>query len=148
MSSNTALTILFALLVSAVSISAHAEHRDGKWWKVPQHKKNLQLTDDQVSRIDFIFASYEGRLNELHNSLKENQFLLRNRIRNPNSTSSQIRLANEKVEMIKTTYRKTSLEMYLRIREILTPKQRIVLQKTSRGEGHSRSTDTKPGQYK
>lgn len=144
----TGITILFALLISATSIDAVAQPVGGKWWKVPEYRDSLELTQEQVSHIDFIFASYENKLRELHENLKKQQFVLRNRIRNPHSSSAQIRSATEIVESTKASYKRTSLEMYLRIRDALTPQQRMSLQDMSHASVNKKHRKKSHSRYK
>lgn len=110
----------------------------GKWWKHPNIAKELELTNDQVNQIEAIFSSYRPQMIELDSKLKEKEGKLRDTRRNPNSTREEISKLNDEVEGIRGNMRRVRVDMFLQIRDVLTPQQRTKLEeiKSKYGKTH------------
>ena len=121
--------ILFFLIVSVSSFSyGYDDDIQGKWWKHPKIVKELELTNDQVNRIEAVFSSYRPQMIDLDSKLKEKEGKLRDTHRNPNSTREEISRLNDEVEGIRENMRRVRLDMFLQIRDLLTPQQRTKLE--------------------
>jgi Spy/CpxP family protein refolding chaperone len=110
----------------------------GKWWKHPNIAKELELTNDQQNRIEAIFSSYRPQMIELDSKLKEKEGKLRDTRRNPNSTREEISRLNDEVEGIRGNMRKVRVDMFLQIRDVLTPQQRTKLEEIKSKYGKTR----------
>ena len=110
----------------------------GKWWKHPNIAKELELTNDQVNQIEAIFSSYRPQMVELDSKLKEKEGQLRDTRRNPNSTREEISRLNDEVEGIRGNMRKVRVDMFLQIRDVLTPQQRTKLEEIKSKYGKTR----------
>ena len=131
--------ILFFLIVFVSSFSyGNDDDIQGKWWKHPKIAKELELTNDQVNRIESIFSSYRPQMIELDSKLKEKEGQLRDTRRNPNSTREEISRLNDEVEGIRGNMRRVRVNMFLQIRDVLTPQQRAKLEeiKSKYGKTH------------
>ncbi len=121
--------ILFFLMVLVSSISyGYDEDTPGKWWKHPKIARELGLSNDQVNQIEGIFSSYKARMMELNSNLKQKEAQLRNAITNPNSSREEILRMTAEVEGIKGNMRNTKIDMFLQVRDVLTPEQRSRLE--------------------
>jgi Spy/CpxP family protein refolding chaperone len=100
----------------------------GKWWKNNEIVKSLELSNAQVDQIEKIFSSRKGKIKELGSNLRKKERELDNTIRNPNSSNEEVLKLSNEVEEIRGNLRKLKVDMFLQIREVLTPKQRGKLQ--------------------
>ncbi len=133
------LLILFFLIVFVSSLSYGSDDDiQGKWWKHPKIAKELGLTNDQVNRIEAIFSSYRPQMIELDSKLKAKEEELKNTRRNPNSTREEISRLNDEVEEIRGNMRRVKVDMFLQIRDILTPQQRAKLEEIKSRYGKTR----------
>lgn len=131
--------ILFFLMVFVSSFSyGNDDDVQGKWWKHPNIAKELELTNDQQNRIEAIFSSYRPQMIELDSKLKEKEGKLRDTRRNPNSTREEISKLNDEVEGIRGNMRRVRVDMFLQIRDVLTPQQRTKLEEIKSKYGKTR----------
>jgi Spy/CpxP family protein refolding chaperone len=100
----------------------------GKWWKNNEIVKSLELSNAQVDQIEKIFSSRKGKIKELGSNLRKKEKELDNTIRNPNSSNEEVLKLSDEVEEIRGNLRKLKVDMFLQIREVLTPQQRGKLQ--------------------
>lgn len=121
------LTLLFVLLITAAYIDARSESLQGKWWKSPEVKKELTLSPKQVEEIESIFGSYLPEIKRVNSNLRNHILILREKVKDPNSSSDEIRRASIEVDGAKKALSSLKLEMFLKIREVLTPEQRAKL---------------------
>lgn len=123
--------ILFFLMIFVLSISTYAYpgERGIKWWKEPKIVTELGLTSDQVNTIENIFSSYRGRIIDLESKLKQKETEYKNKNKDPNSPRAEIESLYNEVEEIKSTLSRLKVDMFLEIRDLLTPEQRDKLHK-------------------
>ena len=115
------LILLFAILFAD---KADASDLSFKWWKHRDIIKELNLSDRQINQIDQVFNSNKGKISSLNNRLKRRESELNRMINNPNTPDDQIFKASNNVESIRDDLRQVRLNMRIKIRSILTPKQR------------------------
>jgi len=115
------LILLFAILFAD---KADASDLSFKWWKHRDIIKELNLSDRQINQIDQVFNSNKGKISSLNNRLKRRESELNKMINNPNTPDDQIFKASNNVESIRDDLRQVRLNMRIKIRSILTPKQR------------------------
>jgi periplasmic protein CpxP/Spy len=130
--------VLFFLIVFVSSFSYGSDGDiQGKWWKHPKIAKELELTNDQVNRIEAIFSSYRPQMIDLDSKLKEKEKELRDTRKNPNSTREEISKLSDEVEGVRENMRKVRVDMFLQIRDVLTPQQRAKLEEIKSKYGKS-----------
>lgn len=124
------LFILFFLtiLVFPNTFDVYAGGGHVKWWKNPQIVEELDLSSAQVNRIESIFSSYKGKIVDLNSDLARKEKDLRKAIKNPNSSKEEVLRLSDEVGRIKGGLRRLEVNMYLDIRDVLTPAQREKLQ--------------------
>jgi Spy/CpxP family protein refolding chaperone len=131
--------ILFFLIVFASSFSyGNDDNVPGKWWKHPKIAKELELTNDQVNRIEAIFSSYKPQMIELSDQLKKKEAERRAIIRNPNSNPQDAERLTDEIANIRGAMEGIRGRMSLQIMYVLTPQQRSKLEeiKSRYGKAH------------
>jgi len=123
------LFISFLLITSFIANTALAKDYKNKrlWWRNKQVVEELQLSPDQVNKIDKIFKSYKGEIKAFHRELNSKENQLKKLIQDPNSTRNQVLELTDEVNDIKSEGQKLKVQMLWEIREVLNPEQRIKL---------------------
>ena len=98
------------------------------WWKDAQFQKDLSLTADQSARIDGVFQSAITQLRQKKVELDEQEAEL-SRLIAGNADEGGVVRQVDKVEAIRGALNKTRTLMLLRMRQVLTPEQRVILNK-------------------
>jgi Spy/CpxP family protein refolding chaperone len=121
--------ILFFLLVFVSSFSyGYDNDIQGKWWKHPNIAKELELTNDQVNRIEAIFSSYRPQIIELNDQLKKKEAARKTVLKNPNSNPKEAERLTDEIANIRGTMEGIRGRMSLQIMYVLTPQQRTKLE--------------------
>ena len=117
------------------------------WWKDAQFQKDLTLTTEQSARIDSVFQSTITLLRQKKAELDQQEAEL-SRLIAANADEPVVTKQVDKVEGIRGGLNKTRTLMLLRMRQVLTPEQRVILNKLheqwdkdhgrARGEGRKR----------
>jgi len=100
-----------------------------KWWKDPQIAGELNLTKDQAKSIERIFSSYKKRISKYRKQLKKSEVELRKELRNPEAKKEDVLQLIDRIEDIKAGYTRTKVEMFLKVKDVLTPDQVATLHK-------------------
>lgn len=118
------------LLVVALAVAApvHGQSFGFPWWRDAQFQKELSLTAEQSSRIDGIFQSAISRLRQRKEELDQQEAVLSNQIAS-NADELAVTRQVDKVETIRADLNKMRTLMLLHIRQVLTPDQRVRLNK-------------------
>ena len=119
---------LMALVPSGIHEAYAKKEGHIKWWKNPKIVKELDLSSAQVERIEDIFSSYKGRIVTLNSELDKKEKELRKVVKNPNSTKEEVLELSDEVGRTKGELRRLEVNMFLEIRDVLTPAQREKLQ--------------------
>ncbi len=105
----------------------------GKWWKNPNIAQKLNLSEEQVNKIDSIFLTYMDKLIDLKAQLEKKELLFKNTIVNDNFDRDKVLALFDDIAALKTKIKREGFLMKLDIRDQLTPEQRAQL-KTMRKE--------------
>ncbi len=123
------------ILVTALclfSVNAFGFVSDGihyKWWKNARIREEMELTDKQVETIDDIFSSYRGRILLFQRELKQEEAELLKVLRKPECSRDEVMEITDHIEDMKATLTRIKVEMYLKIKNVLTPEQQTMLYK-------------------
>ena len=98
------------------------------WWKDPQFQRELALSTDQSARIDAIFQAAISQLRPKKEELDKQEDLLSQQIAS-GADESLVTRQVEKVEAIRSQMNKMRTLMLLKERQILSPDQRVKLNK-------------------
>jgi Spy/CpxP family protein refolding chaperone len=138
-----------ALLLLALAAPAHAQSFGFPWWKDAQFQKDLSLTPEQSARIDSVFQSTITLLRQKKVDLDQQEAEL-SRLIAANADESVVTRQVDKVEGIRAHLNKTRTLMLLRMRQVLSPEQRVQLNKLYElwGKDHPRRGDDKSDEKK
>ena len=120
--------LLPVVFVLALAASIHAQSFGFPWWKDAQFQKDLSLTTEQSARIDAVFQSTITLLRQKKVELDQQEAEL-SRLIAGNADESVVTRQVDKVEGIRAHLNKTRTLMLLRMRQVLSPDQRVQLNK-------------------
>ena len=138
------LFISFLLITTLITNTLLAkDYKNQKlWWRNKEVVKELQLTPDQVNKIDRIFKSNKGEIKAFHKELKSKENQLRSLIQNPDSTRGEVLELTDEINDIKSQGQKLKIQMLWEIREVLSPEQRIKLKELKQSYMKNRPKNT------
>jgi Spy/CpxP family protein refolding chaperone len=115
--------LLAALLValSTASASAFSQTQPFPWWKAV---RDLGLSPDQSQKIDSIFQSSMPELRQDWEELERLEAKL-SRLIEANADEAQVLRQVDRVESARATVNKMRTLMLFRMRQVLTPDQRV-----------------------
>ena len=119
-----------ALVALALALTApvHAQSFGFPWWKDAQFQRDLSLTPDQVSKIDAVFQAAISQLRQKKQELDQQEEELSQMI-GANADETAVTRQVDKVESIRASMNKMRTLMLLHERQLLTPDQRVKLNK-------------------
>jgi Spy/CpxP family protein refolding chaperone len=115
-----------ALLLLALAAPVGGQSFGFAWWKDAQFQKDLSLTADQSAQIDSVFQSAITQLRQKKAELDQQEAEL-SRLIAANADEAAVTKQVDKVEGIRGTLNKARTLMLLRMRQVLTPEQRVIL---------------------
>ena len=125
-------TLVFRLLpvvfVLALAAPIHGQSFGFPWWRDAQFQKELTLTADQSARIDLVFQSAMSTLRPKKEELDRQEAEL-SRLIAANADEAVVSFQVDKVEAIRTSMNKQRTLMLLHMRQVLSPDQRVRLNK-------------------
>ena len=119
-----------ALVALALALTApvYAQSFGFPWWKDAQFQRDLTLTPDQVSKIDAVFQAAISQLRQKKQELDQQEEELSQMI-GANADETAVTRQVDKVETIRASMNKMRTLMLLHERQVLTPDQRVKLNK-------------------
>jgi len=119
-----------ALVALALALTApvYAQSFGFPWWKDAQFQRDLTLTPDQVSKIDAVFQAAISQLRQKKQELDQQEEELSQMI-GANADETAVTRQVDKVESIRASMNKMRTLMLLHERQVLTPDQRVKLNK-------------------
>ena len=119
---------LFALLTIGWAAPLQAQSFGFPWWRDAQFQRELVLTADQSARIDAIFQDAFAKLRQKKAELDQQEEEL-SRMIATNAEEGLVIKQVDRVETIRAHMNKTRTLMLLHERQVLTPDQRVKLNK-------------------
>ena len=116
--------LLAVFLASLVSGAASAQPI--QWWKLDPARAELGLTSDQSTHIDGIFQESMGQLRQQKGELDKVEGKL-SRLIEASAHESEVTQQIDRVEAVRSALNKTRTLMLFRMRQALTPDQRLKL---------------------
>ena len=113
-----------ALMVGGPVVAAAQSGARFPWWRNDQVVEELSLTTDQCDRIDHIFQSMRTELRQELEELERLETKLSHLIQSDADEAVVVR-SIDKVETARAALSKTRSVMYLRMRQVMTPDQRV-----------------------
>jgi Spy/CpxP family protein refolding chaperone len=117
-----------ALLVLALATPVQGQSFGFPWWKDAQFQRELALTSEQSDKIDAIFQAAFTKLRENKQGLDKQEEDLSRMIAG-NADEALVIKQVDKVEAIRAHMNKMRTLMLLHERQVLTPDQRVRLNK-------------------
>ncbi len=117
-----------ALLLLALATPVHAQSFGFPWWKDAQFQRDLGLSADQTAKIDVVFQSAITDLRQKNDDLRRNEDELSRLIATGTDESVVVKQI-DKVEAIRSHMNKMRTLMLFHERQVLTPDQRVRLNK-------------------
>jgi Spy/CpxP family protein refolding chaperone len=120
-------------LLATVALLALAQPVRGQsfgfpWWRDAQFQRDLSLTSDQTTRIENLFQSTVGALRSKKAELDQQEDEL-SRLIASNADEAAVIKQVDRVEAIRSNLNKMRTLQLLHIRQVLTPDQRMKLNK-------------------
>jgi Spy/CpxP family protein refolding chaperone len=112
----------------ALAAPVHGQSFGFAWWKDPQFQRELALSTDQSARIDAIVQAAISQLRPKKEELDKQEDLLSQQIAS-GADEALVTRQVEKVEAIRSQMNKMRTLMLLKERQILSPEQRVKLNK-------------------
>lgn len=120
--------LLLVACVLALAVPVHGQSFGFAWWKDPQFQRELGLSADQSARIDAIFEAAISQLRPKKEELDKQEELLSQQIV-AGADEALVTRQVDKVEAIRSHMNKMRTLMLLKERQVLTPDQRVKLNK-------------------
>jgi Spy/CpxP family protein refolding chaperone len=98
-----------------------------KWWKNPRIKEEMELTDKQVEAIEEVFSSYREQIIIFQRELNKEEAELLSVLRKPECSRDEVMEITDHIEDMKATLTRIKIEMYLKIKNVLTQEQEKTL---------------------
>jgi periplasmic protein CpxP/Spy len=118
--------ILAGVMLLALAPAARGQSFGFPWWRDAQFQRDLALTTDQTSRIENLFQSTIGSLRSKKAELDQQEDEL-SRLIASNADEAIVTRQVDKVESIRSSLNKMRTLQLLRMRQVLTPDQRMKL---------------------
>ena len=128
MSSTPKSRVAAAVLLLALAAPVHGQSFGFPWWKDAQIQRDLTLSADQAAKIDAIFQSTISLLRQKKEELDRQEEELSKLIA-AGADESLVTRQVDKVESIRANMNKMRTLMLLHERQVLTPDQRVRLNK-------------------
>jgi Spy/CpxP family protein refolding chaperone len=120
--------VLSAAVLLALVAPARGQSFGFPWWRDAQFQRDLSLTTDQTTRIENLFQSTIGSLRAKKTELDLQEEEL-SRLIASNADEAIVTKQVDKVEAIRSSLNKMRTLQLLHIRQVLTPDQRMKLNK-------------------
>jgi Spy/CpxP family protein refolding chaperone len=117
-----------AVLLVALTAPVHAQSFGFPWWKDAQFQRDLALTAEQTAKIDAVFQSTISLLRQKKEELDRQEEDL-SRLIAAGADEALVTRQVDKVESIRAQMNKMRTLMLLHERQVLTPDQRVRLNK-------------------
>lgn len=118
--------VLFGLLLLALATPVRGQSFGFPWWRDAQFQRDLTLTPDQSAKIDKVFEATVPTLRQKRAELDALEEEL-SRMIAANADEAVVIKQVDKVEALRAHLNKTRTLMLLRMRQILSPEQRVKL---------------------
>jgi len=127
---------------SGQRMSPQSPPRPFKWWEDTKWRAELGLTNDQVARIEAIWAKTDPRIADGYSRLQPLETQLSKMISADDITEVDVLRHLDRIEAIRSEISKERTLMLFRMRRVLTPEQRTKLadmfsRHSDRGRGRS-----------
>ena len=140
---NTRLKSFLLLVLAAVLLAVPpvASAQGFKWWQNERFKEELELTAEQITRLEGLYQSTETTLRAQKQALDRREEKLSKVIADPASDEPAVMQASDRVDAARNELSRTRTLMLFRMRRILTDEQNA---KMKQMHERDRSRDRRP----
>lgn len=127
--------ILPLLLIMLVSVTAQAGgtgKNDVRWWQVGKIASDLELSDDQINQLNNIDAKFKPILEKARDNFDTNQEAFLKAKSDKVTSSADVIKAFDTMWDSKYKMKRVKLDMFLKMREVLTQDQLTKLQESNK----------------
>lgn len=115
-----------ALLAFIVALAPSVVAAQSKWWQSERFQRELQLSTDQIARIEEVFQSAMPELRKQKKTLDRAEDDL-SRLIDTSEDEAPVMAQADRVEEIRSELSKARTLMLLRMRRVLSAEQRLKL---------------------
>ena len=115
-----AIRVILPLIFLVVPLAAASQDvPSGKWWYSPQIQKNLNLTKNEVGRLDKLFADSRRKLIRLKSDVEREQFELDQLLSKKKVDDADVKKQFQKLEQARKNLANERLDFVIGVRNIL-----------------------------
>jgi len=111
--------ILLALFLFTPLISTAQDVPTGKWWYNPQIQKNLNLSQNDIGKLDKLFADSRRKLIQLKSEVEREQFELDQLLSKKKVDDAEVKKQFQKLEQARKKLANERLDFVIGVRNIL-----------------------------
>jgi Spy/CpxP family protein refolding chaperone len=116
---NAFSAILLFIFLAAPSMAAAQDVPTGKWWYNPQIQKNLNLSQNEIGKLDKLFANSRRKLIQLKSEVEREQFELDQLLSKKKVDDAKVKKQFQKLEQARKELANERLDFVIGVRNIL-----------------------------
>jgi Spy/CpxP family protein refolding chaperone len=113
--------ILLIIFSIAPVIAAGQDVPTGKWWYNPKIQKNLNLSDNEVGKLDKLFANSRRKLIKFKSEVEHQQFELDQLLSQKTVNDAKVKKQFQKLEKARNKLANERLQFVIGVRNLLGP---------------------------
>jgi Spy/CpxP family protein refolding chaperone len=112
--------IIIALSIVFIYGTADAQKGpSGRWWRSPQVKKELKLTDGEIQRLEKAYNQSRRSIIKQKGRVEAEQFELQTMVENRNADAASIRAQHRKLESARSDLAASKFDFVVEARKII-----------------------------
>lgn len=116
---NAFSAMLLFIFLAAPSMAAAQDVPTGKWWYNPQIQKNLNLSQNEIGKLDKLFANSRRKLIQLKSEVEREQFELDQLLSKKKVDDAKVKKQFQKLEQARKELANERLDFVIGVRNIL-----------------------------
>jgi len=116
---NAFSAILLFIFLAAPLMAAAQDVPSGKWWYNPQIQKNLNLSQNEIGKLDKLFANSRRKLIQLKSEVEREQFELDQLLSKKKVDDAKVKKQFQKLEQARKELANERLDFVIGVRNIL-----------------------------
>ena len=116
---NVFSVILLIIFLIAPVIAAGQDVPTGKWWYNPKIQKNLNLSKNEVGKLDKLFANSRRKLIKLKSEVEHEQFELDQLLGQKTVNDAKVKKQFQKLEKARNKLANERLQFVIGVRNLL-----------------------------
>lgn len=116
---NAFSAILLFIFLAAPLMAEAQDVPTGKWWYNPQIQKNLNLSQNEIGKLDKLFANSRRKLIQLKSEVEREQFELDQLLSKKKVDDAKVKKQFQKLEQARKELANERLDFVIGVRNIL-----------------------------